>query len=218
MILPAEKAGISVRRQCQLLKVNRASVHYQKTLKRERTQGINDDQLRQEIEQVILDCSGYGYRRVTHELGRRHRQVNHMRVRRVMKQHQLQCRVRPRKKNTPGLPAAGIPNLLRDEKIVPSGPDQVWIEARPGRPCPGEPLACGLHLRARPDGFRVPGLRTRRVFKEDRGLGFVVTSGRAAGVCCIEDGNQRAGSVAGLIHHSDQGSVYQSGAYLALLD
>jgi hypothetical protein len=41
--------------------------------------------LRDRIEEIILEFSGYGYRRVTHALHREGKQVNHKRVLRIMR-------------------------------------------------------------------------------------------------------------------------------------
>jgi putative transposase len=50
--------------------------------------------LRDEIKRIILEFSGYGYRRVTRELARRGWQINHKRVLRVMQEESLLCQIK----------------------------------------------------------------------------------------------------------------------------
>jgi len=50
--------------------------------------------LRDAIEQIILDFSGYGYRRVTHALQRAGWKVNHKRVLRIMREESLLCHLK----------------------------------------------------------------------------------------------------------------------------
>ena len=47
--------------------------------------------LRDEIEKVVLEFSGYGYRRVTQYLQQKGFKINHKRVLRIMKQSDLLC-------------------------------------------------------------------------------------------------------------------------------
>ena len=48
--------------------------------------GSEDIALRDQIERIILEFSGYGYRRVTHALSRQGWTVNHKRVLRIMQE------------------------------------------------------------------------------------------------------------------------------------
>ncbi|WP_083807165.1 IS3 family transposase [Deinococcus geothermalis] len=80
----------------------------------------------QDIEAVVEEFSGYGYRRVTRELARRGRPVNHKRVLRVMRERRLLCRPRRRYRATTNSNHGEVrfPNLLRE--VIPVRPDQVW--------------------------------------------------------------------------------------------
>lgn len=199
MIRPAGEAGVSVRRQCELLGLNRSSTQYNSKKTPER-----DTALRAEIEAIVLEQPGYGYRRVTHELHRRQQRVNHKRVRRIMRRYSLHCRAGRRKTRAPGLPATNIPNVLRDEQIIPTAPNQVWhadltyVHVLTGFVY----LACVL------DGY------SRKV------VGWALAKRADTRLVCdaLDLALQARGDVAGLIHHSDQGSQYQSAAYLARLD
>jgi transposase InsO family protein len=83
--------------------------------------------LREAIEDIVLEFSGYGYRRVTHELRRQGRHVNAKRVLRVMREETLLCQVKRHFVATTdsrhGL--GGYPNLLREQVV--SGPNQAWV-------------------------------------------------------------------------------------------
>jgi putative transposase len=118
-----EHPDLSIVQLCELLGVGR-SWYYE-----------HDDQadpqdiaLRDEIERIILEFSGYGYRRVTHELSRRGWQVNHKRVLRVMREESLLCHIKKRfvittTNSRHGFPV--YPNVLAD--VTLSAPGQAWV-------------------------------------------------------------------------------------------
>lgn len=186
-----------MRRQCALLSVSRSSVQYTKKRR------PSEEGLVARIELIILECAGYGYRRVTHTLRRRGQPINHKRVQRVMRQHGLTCRVRRRPPHV-GSDAAHCPNLLRDEQVVPTAPDQVWqADFTYVRVLSGWLyLACVL------DGY------SRRV------IGWALSKRADAELTCaaLQMALDTRQVTPQLIHHSDQGVQYQSQAYQALLD
>lgn len=82
-----------------------------------------DEQLRLEIEQVMIDNPGYGYRRVSIALN-----INHKRAKRVMKKYDLKPARRaksPRKKADEGNEPSSFPDVLRHSS--PIEPDIVWV-------------------------------------------------------------------------------------------
>ncbi len=85
-----------------------------------------DQTLCQDIETVVEEFIGYGYRRVTRELARRGRAVNHKRVLRVMRERHLLCRPKRRYRATTksNRHEKCFLNLLPE--VVPVRPDQVW--------------------------------------------------------------------------------------------
>jgi putative transposase len=198
MILPKKEIRVSVRRQCQLLELSRASVQY---VPKEKPCNIA---LYAQIENIVLEHSGYGYRRVTHELKRRNYRVNHKRIRRIMSDSGLQCRIHRRKRVFPGLPASTIPNLLRDEKLVPIKPNAIWhadftyVQTKSGFVY----LACVL------DGY------SRKI------IGWSLSKRADSKLVCeaLQMALSTQNDVKGLVHHSDQGSQYQSKDYLVILD
>ena len=52
--------------------------------------------LRDRIEQIVVEFARYGYRRVTYQLRREGYKVNHKRVARIMREQSLQCQVKRR--------------------------------------------------------------------------------------------------------------------------
>ena len=86
-----------------------------------------DADLRVRIEDILAEFPAYGYRRVTHELRRRGRVVNHKRVARVMREHALTPRrVRAWLATTNSNHKQRIyPNLR--PSITPEGPDELWV-------------------------------------------------------------------------------------------
>jgi putative transposase len=79
------------------------------------------------IEDIQDELSCYGYRRVTHELHRRGRLVNHKRVARVMRATGLGIKPRRRYVRTTDSSHDSpiYPNLYRN--MIPDRPDMVWV-------------------------------------------------------------------------------------------
>jgi transposase InsO family protein len=152
---------------------------------------------------VVLKFSGYGYRRVTHELARRGRPVNHKRVLRVMRERRLLCRPKRRYQTTTDSAhtETRFSNLL--PQAVPTQPDQVWqadltyIRIKHGFVY----LACVL------DSF------TREV------VGWAVSKFMDADLPLAALNNALAARrpSPGLLHHSDQGVQYASRVYIERL-
>lgn len=89
--------------------------------------GLNDVTLLELIEGIQDELAGYGYRRVTHELRRRGHVVNHKRVARLMKAHNLSIKPRRRFVRTTDSnhDSPIFPNLYRN--VISSRPDVVWV-------------------------------------------------------------------------------------------
>jgi len=86
-----------------------------------------DADLRDRIEQIVLEFPGYGYRRVTRQLQREGLRVNHKRVLRLMRQAGLLCRKKKRFVFTTDSKHSFrvYPNLVKD--LLPTRTNQVWI-------------------------------------------------------------------------------------------
>ena len=110
---------LSVRRQCELLGLNRSTFYYEPT-------GATPEDLRlmRLIDEQYTACPFYGSRKMTEWLTRQGEEVNRKRVQRLMRMMGLEA-IYPK----PRLSAAGrghkiYPYLLRGVKI--ERPDQVW--------------------------------------------------------------------------------------------
>jgi putative transposase len=183
---------------CHLFEVSR-SWYY------EHGGNLEDDEeetaLRDRIEEIILEFSGYGYRRVTHALHREGKQVNHKRVLRIMREESLLCRIKKSfviKTTNSRHRFPVYPNLLAGLEL--SAPDQAWvsdftyIRLRSAFVY----LACILDAFSR----RCVGWHLSR----DMTTQLTLTALQRA----IKERHPRAG----LIHHSDRGMQYASYDYI----
>lgn len=120
-----EHPELSIVRLCELLDVSK-SWYYERDDQAD--PDPEDIVLRDEIERIILEFAGYGYRRVTRELVRRGWHVNHKRVLRIMREESLLCQIKKRfvittTNSRHGFPV--YPNVLVDAAL--SAPDQAWV-------------------------------------------------------------------------------------------
>jgi len=127
MITHAHQAHpeLSLQRLCELFEVSR-SWYYEHLKQAE--DDAEEIALRDRIEQIILQFSGYGYRRVTHALARSGWQVNHKRVLRIMQEESLLCHLKKRfviatTNSRHRFPVS--PNVLAE--VVLKAPDQAWV-------------------------------------------------------------------------------------------
>jgi putative transposase len=156
--------------------------------------------LRDRIEQIVVEFARYGYRRVTHQLRREGWQVNHKRVARVMREGSLQCQVKRRwVKTTDSDHGYRIyPNLVRGFEIKER--NQVWV-------------ADITYIRIL-TGFVylavVLDLFSRRV------IGWALSEQIDAELtlAALRMALEERGSVRGCIHHSDRGVQYACHAYV----
>lgn len=88
---------------------------------------LSDERLLALITAIQTEISGYGYRRVTHELRHRGVRVNHKRVARLMREHGLGIRPRRRFARTTDSDHDSpiFPN--RYQNVIPDRLDQVWV-------------------------------------------------------------------------------------------
>jgi putative transposase len=119
LLVEVSHPELSVRRQCELLGLNRSTFYYEPT-------GATSEDLHMMrlIDELYTACPFYGSRKITEALTRRGEEVNRKRVQRLMREMGLEA-IYPK----PRLSAAGrghkiYPYLLRGVKI--ERPDQVW--------------------------------------------------------------------------------------------
>ena len=163
----------------------------------------DDSELIAQIEAIIEDFPGYGYRRVTHELHRRSIPVNHKKVLRIMRQRGLLRKTKRRWiKTTDSNHSQRIyPNLT--ENLIVTTPNQVWaadityIGIRSGFVY----LAVILDLFAR------------------RAIGYAISRNIDTALClaALSMAIVNRHPPAGVIHHSDRGVQYASHDYVEAL-
>lgn len=123
--LKESNPGVSERSLCRLFSVGRSWRREKPTAARRRAG--KDLDLRDEIERIVSEFPGYGYRRAAAELRRRGFEVNRKRVLRIMREESLLCQIKRRfVPTTNSIHGFGAyPNLVKDMEI--HGLDQVWI-------------------------------------------------------------------------------------------
>jgi transposase InsO family protein len=108
-----------------MLNIARSSYYYKEALDIEKQKEEAD--LRDRIEEIVVDHERYGYRRVTAQLKREGVVVNKKRVQRIMQQEGLICKAAKKWVATTDsnhrYPI--YPNLLKDAKV--SGVNQAWV-------------------------------------------------------------------------------------------
>ncbi len=122
-----EQLPISIRHLCELLQVNRAWYYGRQHVIVEPSKRAEAVALRDAIEQIILEFSGYGYRRVTHALQRAGWKINHKRVLRIMREESLLCQLKRQFVHTTDShhPYPVYPNLVNGR--TPDAPDVIWV-------------------------------------------------------------------------------------------
>jgi putative transposase len=119
VLIEAESIQLSIRRQCQLLGLNRSTYYYAPAGESE----LNL-QLMRLIDEQYLKTPFYGYPKMTAHLCRAGYEINPKRVYRLMQKMGIQA-IYPKPKTTKHAAEHKIyPYLLRDRQIT--RPDQVW--------------------------------------------------------------------------------------------
>ena len=105
---------------CDVLGCVRSSYYY-------RAKQPDETELKAAIETVATEWPTYGYRRVTAQLRRQGWAVNRKRVRRLMREMDLQAKIKHKKRKTTNSEHSfpRYPNLVQDLEIM--RPDQVWV-------------------------------------------------------------------------------------------
>jgi putative transposase len=163
-----------------------------------------DADLRDRIEQIVLDFPGYGYRRVTRQLHREGIRVNHKRVLRIMRQEGLLCRKKRRfAVTTDSRHSFRIyPNLVKDIRLT--SVNQVWIADITYIRL----LYEFVYLAAILDAFsrKVVGWALGRTLSSELTLAVLKSA-----LSCRKP-------PAGCIHHSDRGVQYACDEYVKTLE
>lgn len=188
-----------MRRLCAILGVNRGWFYgaASKLPKEEETA------LRDRIEEIVLEFPGYGYRRVTKALQREEWRVNHKRVLRIMREESLLCQLQrhwvPTTDSRHGQDR--YPNLAKGRAVT--GLNQLWVADISYVRLP----RAFAYLAAVLDAF------SRKVV----GWAFSRWLDTRLALQALDQALATRKIRSGLIHHSDQGVQYASGAYVERL-
>lgn len=190
---------MSVRGMCEAARVSRASYY-------RFVGGVAEDQdmeLRSVIQRIAVRMPSYGYRRVRAELQRRGQQVNHKRVRRLMREDNLLClRRRSFVRTTDSKHGFAVySNLAR--QMVLTDINQLWVADLTYLRLQSEFVYLAVIL----DAF------SRRVIGWE--LGHTLAAELTLGA--LRKALKGRHFAPGLVHHSDRGVQYASGDYTQLL-
>jgi putative transposase len=119
-LVDCNHAGLSLRRQCELLQVNRSTLYYKAS-----EIDADDIDLLNEIREIWERYPFYGYRRITKELKFKGRKINRKRVQRLMQLGGIQAIYPGPNTSRRNKLHAVHPYLLRDLKII--RPNQAWM-------------------------------------------------------------------------------------------
>lgn len=190
-----------VLQMCHSLSVSR-SWFYERPTHREPT--AEQLKLRDEIERITLEFSGYGYRSVTKELKRRGWTINHKRVLRLMREECLLCRLQKAFVITTNSDHSyrTYPNHLQAATLT--RPNQAWVADITYIRLP----TCFCYLASILDAYS----RVCVGWHLSRDIDTNLT------LAALEKALAWRNPPAGLIHHSDRGVQYASSEYSACLE
>jgi len=156
--------------------------------------------LRDRIEQIVVECSRYGYRRVTEQLRREGWTVNHKRVARVMREESLQCQVKRRwvKTTDSDHPYPVYPNLLKG--LMVTRPNEAWV-------------ADITYIRIL-TGFLYLAVLLDLYSRKVVGWALSEHIDTELTLAALRMALEQRGAQAGCIHHSDRGVQYACHAYV----
>ena len=194
--MTAERRELPVTRACELLGISRSWYH-----QRPRHRAEEELALQDEIEKIVVEFSGYGYRRVTRELSRRGVVVNHKRVLRIMRARSWLCKLcRAGRRTTLSDHSLPVhPNLLKEAEIT--GLNQVWVADLTYIRLQHE----FVYLAAILDAY------SRRVIGWNLSERLDVHLTKTALLCALHSRRPEPG----VIHHSDRGLQYAAKDYVA---
>jgi hypothetical protein len=138
-----QENGLAISHLCQAFSLSRANYYRWQ----QRAEPLDSElELRDQIQRIVLEMPGYGYRRVTQELERRGLPANHKRVLRLMRQDNLLCLRKRSFVRTTDLPGRRPRCLQPPVHRLGPGPNSGG-----GISCGGTPNGSGLSPRtARP--------------------------------------------------------------------
>jgi transposase InsO family protein len=200
-LIKNEPGALEIRNRCRVAQVSSSGYYAWKNQVQE--QQKSDTELLKQIESILEEFPGYGYRRVTKELQKQGLKVNKKRIQRVMQDRGLQRKRRRRFVRTTdskhGLPV--YPNLIRD--VVVERPNQVW--------------AADITYVRLVRGFVFVAVLLDLFSRKVIGWGLSTSLHAELAVNALTMALQTRDVQAGLIHHSDRGVQYACEAYVEIL-
>jgi putative transposase len=160
--------------------------------------------LRDRIEQIVVEFTRYGYRRVTYQLRREGYKVNHKRVARLMREQSLQCQIKRRWVRTTDSDHGYriYPNLVKG--LAVGGRNQVWV-------------ADITYIRIL-TGFLYLAVLLDLFSRKVIGWALSEQIDSELTLAALRMALQDRGPVEGCIHHSDRGVQYACHAYVEELE
>ena len=206
MIISDSLDSVSVNRAAELLEVSRSGFYkwFQRSIRPDSGPNL-EIQIREEIQNIVIEFPGYGYRRVTIELQNRDYSVKEKIVRKFMKEDNLLCvKRRFRLQTTDSNHGEKIyPNLARDLKVT--GINHLWVADITYIQLLKEFVFLAVII----DVFsrRCIGWELSRHIDTDLTLNALRNAFRT----------RKGDDLKSLIHHSDQGVQYASKEYVDCL-
>jgi putative transposase len=164
---------------------------------------VDDTALVEAIFAICDDFEAYGYRRVGAALRQQGLVVNHKKIRRLMREHDLQPKIKRRFIATTDSDHDGpiFPNLAKD--LVPDGPNQLWV--------------CDLTYVAIPGRFIYVAIILDAWSRLIVGYAIGRSIDVRLTIAALKAAIERRKPPKGCIHHSDRGSQYAAELYRQLL-
>jgi transposase InsO family protein len=206
MIISDSLDSVSVNRAAELLEVSRSGFYkwFQRSISPDSDPNL-EVRIREEIQNIVIEFPGYGYRRVTIELQNRDYSVKDKIVRKFMKEDNLLCvKKRFKLRTTDSNHGEKIyPNLARDLNVT--GINQLWVADITYIQLLKEFVFLAVII----DVFsrRCIGWELNRHIDTDLTLNALRKAFRT----------RKGDDMKGLIHHSDQGVQYASREYVDCL-
>ena len=203
MLIDEYRGRLPITKMCELVKVSKTAYYNWSSKMPSVSSLCSGDKLSKEMEDIVNEFSGYGYRRVTAELKRRKYAINHKKVLRIMRLKNLTKRKKrryiPTTCSAHNLPVH--PNLAKD--IVPTATNQLWVADITYIYLSSE----FVYLAAILDAF------SRKV------VGWALKSSlsQELSLSALRMALMKRNFSQGLIHHSDRGVQYACKDYVNLL-
>ncbi|MDP9635093.1 UNVERIFIED_ORG: putative transposase [Ensifer adhaerens] len=160
---------------------------------------VDDTSIVEAMFAICDEFEFYGYRRVGAALRQQGLVINHKKIRRLMRQHDLHPKIRRRFVATTDSNHDGLifPNLAKD--IVPTGPNQLWVSDITYVALPTRFIYVAVILDA--------WSRLIVGYAVNRSIDARLT------VAALKAAIERRRPPSGCIHHSDRGSQYAAQVY-----